>query len=243
MGASLKKNFLIAFFILITGCVSTADYTSTIPDPFEKINRSTHEFNKSIDSTIILPASDAYGSLTPESIRNILSNFSSNLSEPLRFINHTLQGNLLEAGKASVRFGLNTTFGLAGLFDVANYLEIYQEDTNFDTTLKTWNLPSGPYVELPFLGPSSLRGSIGTLIDLSLDPISANINSAYNAIYYSTRGFDVLNTRYEFKDTIQSVLYDSFDSYESGKSYYLQRFEGVSLENSEDELFELYLSE
>ena len=121
--------------------------------------------------------------------------------------------------------------------------EIYQEDTNFDTTLKTWNLPTGPYVELPFLGPSSLRGSIGTLIDLSLDPISANINSAYNAIYYSTLGFDVLNTRYEFKDTIQSVLYDSFDSYESGKSYYLQRFEGVSLENSEDELFELYLSE
>lgn len=243
MGASLKKNFLIAFFILITGCVSTADYTSTIPDPFEKINRSTHQFNKSIDSNIILPVSDAYGSATPESIRNILSNFSSNLSEPLRFINHTLQGNLLEAGKASIRFGLNTTFGLAGLFDVANYLEIYQEDTNFDTTLKTWNLPSGPYVELPFLGPSSLRGSIGTLIDFSLDPISSNINSAYNAIYYSTRGFDVLNTRYEFKDTIQSVLYDSFDSYESGKNYYLQRFEGVSLENSEDELFELYLSE
>ena len=198
MSASLEKNFLIAFFILITGCVSTADYSSTIPDPFEKINRSTHQFNKSIDSNIILPVSDAYGSATPESIRNILSNFSSNLSEPLRLINHTLQGNLLEAGKASIRFGLNTTFGLAGLFDVANYLEIYQEDTNFDTTLKTWNLPSGPYVELPFLGPSSLRGSIGTLIDFSLDPISSNINSAYNVAYYSTRGFDVLNMRYEF---------------------------------------------
>ena len=243
MGASLKKNFLIAFFILITGCVSTADYTSTIPDPFEKINRSTHEFNKSIDSTIILPASNAYGSVTPESIRNILSNFSSNLSEPLRFINHTLQGNLLEAGKTSIRFGLNTTFGIAGIFDVASYLEIYHEDTNFDATLKTWNLPTGPYVELPFLGPSSLRGSIGTLIDFSLDPISSNINSSYNVTYYSTRGFDLLNARYEFKDTIQSVLYDSFDSYESGKNYYLQRFEGVSLENSEDELFELYLSE
>ena len=242
MGTSLKKNFLIAFFILITGCVST-DYTSTIPDPFEKINRSTHEFNKSIDSAIILPAADAYGSVTPDSVRNILSNFSSNLSEPLRFINHTLQGNLLEAGKTSIRFGLNTTFGIAGIFDVASYLEIYHEDTNFDTTLKTWNLPTGPYVELPFLGPSSLRGSIGTLIDFSLDPISSNINSAYNVAYYSTRGFDVLNMRYEFKDTIQSVLYESFDSYESGKNYYLQRFEGVSLENSEDELFELYLSE
>ena len=93
MGASLKKIFLIAFYILITGCVSTADHTSPIPDPLEKINRSTHEFNKSIDSTIVLPASDAYGSITPESIRNILSNFSSNLSEQLRFINHTLQGN------------------------------------------------------------------------------------------------------------------------------------------------------
>jgi len=243
LSASLKKKFLIGFFILITGCVSSADHTSTIPDPFKKINKSTHEFNKSIDSTVILPASDAYGSLTPESIRTILSNFSSNLSEPLRFINHSLQGNLLEAGKTSMRFGLNTTFGLAGFFDVASYLEIYQEDTNFDTTLKTWNLPTGPYLELPFLGPSSLRGSIGTLIEFSLDPVSSNINSAYNLAYYSTRGFDVLNMRYEFKDTIQSVLYDSFDSYESGKNYYLQKFEGVSLDNSEDELFELYLSE
>ncbi|MFL2807424.1 MAG: VacJ family lipoprotein [Paracoccaceae bacterium] len=239
----MKKIFLIAFFTLITGCVSTADHNSTIPDPLEKINRSTHEFNKSIDSSIILPVSDAYGSITPESIRNILSNFSSNLSEPLRFINHTLQGNLLEAGKTSIRFGLNTTFGIAGIFDVASYLEIYHEDTNFDTTLKTWNLSTGPYLELPFLGPSSLRGSIGTLIDFSLDPIGSNINSAYNVAYYSTRGFDVLNLRYEFKDTIQSVLYESFDSYESGKNYYLQRVEGVSSENSEDELFELYLSE
>ena len=239
----MKKIFLIAFYILITGCVSTADHTSSIPDPFEKINRSTHEFNKSIDSNIILPASNAYGAVTPVSIRNILSNFSSNLSEPLRFINHTLQGNVLEAGKTSIRFGLNTTFGLAGFFDVASYLEIYQEDTNFDTTLKSWNLPTGPYVEIPLLGPSSLRGSIGTLIDFSLDPINSNINSAYNIAYYSTRGLDLLNTRYALTDTIQSVLYDSFDSYESGKSYYLQRVEGVNSENSEDELFELYLSE
>mgnify|MGYP001342963426 CR=1 FL=1 len=239
----MKKIFLIAFYILITGCVSTTDHTSSIPDPFEKINRSTHEFNKSIDSNIILPASNAYGAVAPESIRNILSNFSSNLSEPLRFINHTLQGNVLEAGKTSIRFGLNTTFGLAGFFDVASYLEIYQEDTNFDTTLKSWNLPTGPYVEIPLLGPSSLRGSIGTLIDFSLDPINSNINSAYNIAYYSTRGLDLLNTRYALTDTIQSVLYDSFDSYESGKNYYLQRVEGVNSENSEDELFELYLSE
>ena len=239
----MKKIFLIAFYILITGCVSTADHTSSIPDPFEKINRSTHEFNKSIDSNIISPASNAYGALAPESIRNILSNFSSNLSEPLRFINHTLQGNVLEAGKTSIRFGLNTTFGLAGFFDVASYLEIYQEDTNFDTTLKSWNLPTGPYVEIPLLGPSSLRGSIGTLIDFSFDPINSNINSAYNIAYYSTRGLDLLNTRYTLTDTIQSVLYDSFDSYESGKNYYLQRAEGVNSENSEDELFELYLSE
>ncbi len=239
----MKKIFLIAFYILITGCVSTADHTSSIPDPFEKINRSTHEFNKSIDSNIILPASNAYGAVAPESIRNILSNFSSNLSEPLRFINHTFQGNVLEAGKTSIRFGLNTTFGLAGFFDVASYLEIYQEDANFDTTLKSWNLPTGPYVEIPLLGPSSLRGSIGTLIDFSLDPVNSNINSAYNIAYYSTRGLDLLNNRYKFKDTIQSVLYDSFDSYESGKNYYLQRFEGVNSENSENELFELYLSE
>mgnify|MGYP001190618089 FL=1 len=239
----MKKIFLIAFYILITGCVSTADRTSSIPDPFEKINRRTHEFNKSIDSNIILPASNAYGAVAPESIRNILSNFSSNLSEPLRFINHTLQGNVLEAGKTSIRFGLNTTFGLAGFFDVASYLEIYQEDTNFDTTLKAWNLPTGPYIEIPFLGPSSLRGSIGTLIDFSLDPINSNINSAYNTAYYSTRGLALLNTRYALTDTIQSVLYNSFDSYESGKNYYLQRVEGVNSENSEDELFELYLSE
>ena len=116
----------------------------------------------------------------------------------MRFINHTLQGNLVDAGKSSIRFGLNTTIGLVGLFDVASYLEIYQEDTSFDATLQTWDLPAGPYVELPFLGPNSVRSSIAALIDFSLDPIGSNINSTYKFAYHSTQGIDLLNTRYEF---------------------------------------------
>ena len=93
----MKKIFLIAFYILITGCVSNSDHTSPIPDPFEKINRSTHEFNKSIDSTIVAPASEAYGSLTPESIRNILSNFYLETFKRKYIINRNMHNTFILA--------------------------------------------------------------------------------------------------------------------------------------------------
>ncbi len=239
----MKRIFLTIFCLLLSACVSDTDRVTPNQDPFEKFNRSSHQFNKSVDRIVIKPVSNVYGSIVPEPVRNVLANFSSNLSEPIRFINHSLQGNLIDAGKTSIRFGLNTTIGVVGLFDVASYFEIYQEDTSFDATLKVWDLPSGPYVELPFLGPNTVRGSIATLIDSSLDPIGSNINSNNNLTYYSTRVIDLLNSRFEFSDTIETILYDSFDSYESGKSYYLQSIGEGALENSEDELIDLYYSE
>ena len=104
-------------------------------------------------------------------------------------------------------------------------------------------LPSWTFLELPFLGPNTVRGSIATLINFSLDPIGANINSNNNLAYYSLSGADLLNYRFEFSDTIETMLYDSFDSYEAGKSYYLQSIGEVELESSDDELMDLYYSE
>ena len=154
----MKKVLLVVCFIIFSACSNTADVTAG-NDPFENINRNIHEFNKSLDTNFLKPASQAYGNSVPKKCENCFVNFSSNL-EPLRFANHALQGNLSKSSVSVLRFGLNSTIGLAGLFDIASYINIFSEETTLDDTFMHWNLPAGPYVELPLFGPSSIRGSI-----------------------------------------------------------------------------------
>lgn len=228
--------------MFLSGCLNNSDYSST-NDPFKKINKNTHAFNKSLDKNVLKPASKVYGYSTPETLRNVLSNFSSNLSEPLNFVNHVLQGNLTPAATTSLRFSLNSTVGVIGLFDIASYLNIEEKATSFDTTFSAWNIPPGPYVELPLLGPSSFRGSVATIVDFTIDPVSSSVTSGYNFAYYSAAALNLLNSRYELGNTIDTVLHESFDSYETTKNYYFQSLNVKSLSSLDDELYEMYLDE
>ena len=192
---------------------------------------------------MLKPSADIYGNYVPKNLRVLLSNFSSNLAEPLRFANHTLQGDLVDASTSALRFGLNSTVGVVGLFDVASYLDLFEVETSLDETFRHWQIPTGPYFELPFFGPSSVRGTIAKFIELTNDPISSSVNTGYELTYYSAIGIDILNSRYELKDTIDGILYDSFDSYSAGKNYYLQRFGLNSSDVLDDDLFEMYMQD
>ena len=235
----LKKVLLVVCFIIFSACSNTANVTAG-NDPFENINKNVHEFNKSLDTNFLKPASHAYGNSVPKNVRTALSNFSSNLGEPLRFANHALQGNLSKSSVSALRFGLNSTIGLAGLFDIASYINIFSEETTLDDTFMHWNLPAGPYVELPLFGPSSIRGSIAKVVEFSTDPISSSINTAYKFAYYSSVGINVINTRYVLSETIDTVLYDSFDSYNATKNIYFQRFGSISSDSDDESLFTMY---
>jgi phospholipid-binding lipoprotein MlaA len=171
-----------------------------------------------------------------------VNNFSENLTMPGMAVNSLLQGDLRGVGVATTRFVMNTTLGLAGFFDPATELNIPQHDTDFGETLAVWGVGEGAYVEIPFWGPSTQRDAVGLVTDFFTNPLTfATINtSPEQYIPPTARGAAWLNDRDRLSNTIDSVLYDSADSYAQSRSIYLQnrRFE---LEGSSPETEDPYL--
>ncbi|MGO9930480.1 MAG: VacJ family lipoprotein [Steroidobacteraceae bacterium] len=133
-------------------------------DPWERMNRFTYRFNARFDEAIFLPAANAYRR-APAPVRDGIHNFFGNLSEVDSVINHTLQGRLKYVVRSVGRFVINSTLGFGGLIDVAAKLKMPAAPTGFATTLAKWGMHPGPYLVLPFLGPSTLRGGVGFAAD------------------------------------------------------------------------------
>lgn len=143
---------------------------SQIRDPWEKYNRKVHEFNNVIDRAVLRPVAKAYIRVVPRPIRTGISNFFRNLSQPITVINALLQGKPDIAANATMRFALNSTFGLGGLFDPASKINIPSEQEDFGQTLGTWGWKQSRYVELPMFGPRTLRDVVGMVVDRPLNP-------------------------------------------------------------------------
>lgn len=215
--------------IVLTGCGDRIDrdLTDGISDPYEGNNRKVHAFNRNVDRAIVRPASQGYTTILPDKIEDTVSNFATNLGTPSVMVNSLLQGDLRGAGISLTRFVVNTTVGLGGIIDASSELGIAQHDTDFGETLYVWGAAEGPYVELPLIGPSTTRGAYGRFVDLFTNPLSYVVDSPES--YYGT-GASVasgLSTRGRFTDTIDSILYDSADSYAQARLIYMQnrRFE------------------
>lgn len=226
-------RILLAAFALfsLTACATYQDpatRTDGFNDPYETQNRAIHEFNKGFDTNLVQPVSQAYA-VVPEEIRNTVNNFSENLSMPGVAINSLLQADFKGVGLATVRFVMNSTLGLAGFFDPASEFGIPEHTTDFGETLAVWGAGEGAYIELPILGPSTQRDAIGFFTDFFTNPLTfATINSSPERFVPPTAYVGArLNDRDQFRGTIDSVLYDSADSYAQSRSIYLQnrRFE------------------
>ncbi|MDM8564786.1 VacJ family lipoprotein [Candidatus Halobeggiatoa sp. HSG11] len=156
---------ILAWFV--SGC-------STVPtensDPFEKINRNIYAFNKTVDKAVLKPISKGYKAITPEPINESITNFFGNLGDITIIANDLLQFKFKQAASDSGRFLLNSTFGLLGFIDLASKFDIPKHNEDFGQTLGYWGVNSGPYVVLPFLGPSSGRDAVGLGIDIFLNP-------------------------------------------------------------------------
>jgi len=133
-------------------------------DPWERMNRFTYRFNARFDEAVFLPAANTYRR-TPAPLREGIHNFFANLSEIDSVINHTLQGRLKYVMRSLERLVINSTLGFGGLIDVAAKLKLPAAPTGFATTLAKWGMHPGPYLVLPFLGPSTLRGGVGFAAD------------------------------------------------------------------------------
>jgi phospholipid-binding lipoprotein MlaA len=136
-------------------------------DPFERVNRHIYKFNAQFDEAIFLPVADTYRRL-PSPIRTGVHNFFDNLSEPKSMVNFVLQLRPVFGLRSLGRFVINSTLGIAGLFDVAEHLKLNGYLTGFGATLSVWGMHPGPYLVIPILGPATLRDGVGMLADYAL---------------------------------------------------------------------------
>jgi phospholipid-binding lipoprotein MlaA len=164
------KGLLLATLLggMLSGCASTANN-----DPLEGFNRGVYKFNDVADKAVIKPVAGAYKAVLPSPVRSGVNNFFSNLNTFVSAINDLLQFKFDKAAEGAGRFVINSTFGIAGLIDVASMDGIEKRNEDFGQTLGHWGVGSGAYIVLPFLGPSSVRDTTGLVVDtLAFDPIS-----------------------------------------------------------------------
>lgn len=140
-------------------------------DPWEKMNRKVHRFNNAVDRTVAKPLAKAYVAVVPRPVRLGVGNFFNNLGQPLSVVNGLLQGKPKQAGQSFARFAVNTTLGLAGIFDPATRFNIPNRSEDFGQTLGVWGWKKSRYVELPLFGPRTVRDVFGLVADGRLAPL------------------------------------------------------------------------
>ncbi len=212
---------LILAGVALAGC-TPAPVGVGFADPYEATNRKTHKINRSLDRAIVRPISNAYGKSAPGPLRKGVSNVASNLSLPSTVLNNLLQFRIEEAGANTFRFLVNSTFGFAGLLDVATEAGIARDPSDFGETLHVWGVKEGTYLELPILGPSTSRQAAGRVVDTLTNPLNFVLEGQDRAAATGSTVLARFGDRYQFRDLVDSVLYESEDSYAQARLLYLQ---------------------
>ncbi len=184
--------------VLLAGCATTArgpelHHASVSSDPLEAVNKPVFHFNMWLFDNVMEPVSRGYRAVTPHFFRTGVSNVFDNADMPYIFLNDFLQGHVQKGMEGLSRFLVNTIFGLGGLFDVASRLDLHRQSNSLGVTLGVWGVPQGPYLVLPFYGPSSLRNLPGLALAIFAGPAyyfpSSNAQWAYT-------GMGIVNTGY-----------------------------------------------
>lgn len=189
------------------------------PDPWEKFNRGVYRFNDVADRYALKPVAKGYKAVTPNVVRTGITNFFVNLRSPLVIMNDLLQGKVRQAGSDTARFVVNSTVGIAGLIDVGARINLPLHDEDFGQTLGVWGVPSGPYLMLPFMGPSSVRDGAGFGVDAVANPRRRLISREADLVLF---GLDVVNSRASLLD-LEDIIQG--DRYLFIRDLYLQRRE------------------
>ena len=211
-------------FLGLSGCATSGVNNSD--GVLESYNRAMFNVNNKIDKYVVRPVAKGYRAVTNEYVRTRVSNFFSNIGEPVSAVNHILQGNLGGTGNNLGRFVINTTLGGVGLYDVASKLGLEKDATGFDETMATWCIPDGPFVILPLIGPSTPRAAMGFAVDGLSTPSYwiAKESDGDDAwfVYYGLAGLKYVNLMAQNLTLLESLEEGSVDYYEAIKSTYMQ---------------------
>jgi phospholipid-binding lipoprotein MlaA len=217
-----SRTSIVAFLALLL-CLFSKPCTGraeTVSDPLQPLNRKIFWFNEKVDIYVLEPAARAYDHAVPDRIQTSVTNFFNNLYFLVNFTNSALQAKPVDAGRALVRFLLNTVGGMGGLFDPATSLGLPLKFEDVGQTLGYWGVPPGPYLVLPLLGPSNVRDAFGRAADSAL-----LVYPYFVPIYVSFGGtaFEVVNFRASVLGDIEAARRAALDYYVFVRNAYGQR--------------------
>jgi phospholipid-binding lipoprotein MlaA len=231
--------------LLANGCVSVPPERRVAHDPWEGPNRTLYNFNDGLDRVSLRPIARFYNKVLPQPVRQGVTNFSTNLYVPRSSINSFLQGKPRDGVSEILRFIINSTFGIGGLFDIASPNGLEPRNEDFGQTAAVWGIPQGPYVMLPFLGPQTLTDALLVPLDIGSDPL----------YYYKVRSYRdpitilrIINLRARLLP-LEDILADSADPYVTVRESWLQNrqfeiYDGdPPVDEEEDDLFDEFFED
>jgi phospholipid-binding lipoprotein MlaA len=232
----LRRYFALGFLVLtISGLTACADVPTSpaeraefeaTNDPLEPMNRAVFDVNDFLDRLLIRPLAELYRATIPPGIRDRIAGIVTNMKEPVIFANNLLQGEFEKAGTTLARFSINTTAGVAGMWDIANDVGLYQQTGDFGQTLYVWGINEGPYIVIPLYGPSNIRDGIGLGVDTVTSPwqylADMGGNGTSNRFEIASFGADGLVRREQNIEGLDALRAGSLDFYAQMRSVYRQ---------------------
>ncbi len=229
----MKTNIAIRWFgvalvsLLMGACATPPSAGGDPRDPYENFNRKVFAVNQGLDQLVIKPVARGYSNYMPEFVQSTVGNFFGNLADIWTALNNYLQFKPREGTIDAGRVLINSTLGIAGLADVATPLGLPKHEEDFGQTLAVWGVKSGPYVMLPFFGPSTMRDTFAKPVDLAADPLNQASSTAFENY---ARALRVVDDRARGLPTTDLMEQAALDPYQFLRDAYLQRREARVLD-------------
>ena len=235
MFKQMRMHKKYPLFLLLLALIIVPGAYASDDDPLEPMNRAIFEFNEIVDDNVLKPIAKGYKYVTPDPVEVGISNFFSNLGEIGTITNDLLQLKFAQAGRDTMRFFLNSTLGIFGIFDVATPLGLSKNKEDFGQTLGFWGVPDGPYLVLPFLGPSSFRDGPSMIVDYELSPVEQLHHEERQVL----QTLDIVDTRARLLRATKILDTAAKDKYIFIRESYLQKRESQVNDGNVKEEFEI----
>ena len=219
-----------ALLVLVMLSAPGAALAEPTPDPLQPFNRAMFTFNDAVDRVVFRPLAVGYRAVLPQRVRNGVNNFFNNLRAPTTLLNDILQGKPKRAQETINRFLVNSTIGLLGFVDIATRLGFPEHQEDYGQTLAVWGVPSGPYIVLPLLGPSTLRDAVGKVPEFYIaDPLWEPDDTAVTIARFGVRAVDIRSRLLDLDRVIKMQV----DPYLFFRETYLQNRQRVILDGGQ----------